>query len=244
MSVEHECDWCGRDFTARRRDAETCTVVCRKRRWRFRTAVVNGLPLFPVGNSRPMRFAYADPPYPGLADYYQERAEVDHAALIGELTGGWIEGELDGWALSSSAAALPIVLPMCPSSTRVCVWRRRVRYTPSTRALSAWEPLLVVGGRPLPTDVPQDLLDELYTSDVLDYRGRYGSFTGALIGMKPPEFAVWLFRQLGATAGDELHDLYPGSGAIGRAWSIFTDELSRRTVAGRDAKAPAWEAGA
>ena len=39
------------------------------------------------------------------------------------------------------------------------------------------------------------------------YRGRYDSFSGALVGMKPSEFAVWMFAQLGARAGDTLDDL-------------------------------------
>jgi len=119
------------------------------------------------------------------------------------------------------------VLALCPPDTRVCVWRQRVRVSPSKRALSAWEPLLVVGGREHRTDVSQQLLDDLETDDVvldevLDYRGRYDSFNGALVGMKPPEMAVWIFRQLGARAGDTLDDLYPGSGAIGRAWTLYT----------------------
>ena len=166
-----------------------------------------------------MRFCYADPPYPGCAHYYDERQEVDHLALIAELQAGYP----DGWALSTSAAALRDVLAMCPASTRVCAWRRRTRPTSSRRALSAWEALLVVGGRELATDIPQDLLD------VLDYRGRYDSFPDALVGMKPPEFAVWMFRQLGARAGDELVDVFPGSGAVGRAWALYAScEASAR----------------
>jgi hypothetical protein len=39
--------------------------------------------------------------------------------------------------------------------------------------------------------------------------------------MKPPEFAVWMFAQLGARPGDTLDDLYPGSGAVGRAWALY-----------------------
>jgi hypothetical protein len=197
--------------------------VCRKRRWRFRQAVQRSSSPNPGTHpastrhasredpGRPRRLAYADPPYPGLAGYYPEQQEVDHQALIADLEAGYP----DGWALSTSAAALRDVLAMCPASTRVCCWRRRTRPTSSRRALSAWEPLLVVGGRELETDVPQDLLD------VLDYRGRYDAFPGALIGMKPPEFAVWMFRLLGARTGDELTDLYPGSGAIGRAWELY-----------------------
>ncbi|MGO9961708.1 MAG: hypothetical protein ACLP50_38005 [Solirubrobacteraceae bacterium] len=48
------------------------------------------------------------------------------------------------------------------------------------------------------------------------------SYPGALIGMKPPQFAIWLFAQLGARAGDELVDLYPGSGAVTEAWRRYT----------------------
>lgn len=125
----------------------------------------------------------------------------------------------DGWALSTSAAALRDVLPLCPLSVRVCVWRRQHRGGRSRRPLSAWEPLLVVGGRELQTARPQDVLDHL------DYRGRYDAFPGALIGMKPPEFAVWMFGLLGAGPGDELVDVFPGSGAIGRAWQLYTSRV-------------------
>lgn len=232
------CEWCGEPIPAgARADAEVCGVVCRKRRWRFRRAVDGGVsrPASPRRRGTPQpsrlqagRFAYADPPYPGKAGLYPEGLEVDHAELVDELEAGYP----DGWALSTSAAALPAVLRLCPLEARVCIWRRRVRFSRSSRAVNAWEPLIVVRGRPLPTDVVQDLVDvledEVDVEDVaelvtlLDYRGRYDSLPDALVGMKPPEFAVWLFRQLGARAGDELVDLYPGSGAIGRAWELYT----------------------
>lgn len=213
------CAWCAGPIPPRsRRDAIYCGAICRKRAWRFARAV----PRRSLGELRdtsrppavgsPGRFAYADPPYPGKAGYYAERQEVDHASLLEQLLDGWP----DGWALSTSAEALPHVLAMCPVGIRVCAWRRQHRPTRSRRPLSAWEPLLVYGGRELATDGPQEVIDHL------DYRGRYDSFPGALIGMKPPEFAVWMFAQLGAQPGDELADLYPGSGAIGRAWTLYT----------------------
>lgn len=161
-----------------------------------------------------MHFAYADPPYPGKAGYYVERQEVDHASLLEQLTAGYP----DGWALSTSAPALRDVLPLCPPGVRVCAWVRGARATPSYRPLSAWEPLIVAGGRPRRVadgqgrPVVQDL------RDVLDYRGRYRAFPGALVGMKPPQFAVWMFEQLNASPGDRLDDLYPGSGAVSEAW--------------------------
>ncbi len=213
------CTWCTGPIPSRsRRDAIYCGAVCRKRAWRFARAVPR-IPARPSGTrparisaGAPARFAYADPPYPGKAAYYVERQEVDHASLLEQLlAGGW-----DGWALSTSAAAMPEVLAMCPAGIRVCVWRRQHRPTRSRRALNAWEPLLIYGGRDLQTERPQEVLDHL------DYRGRYDSFPGALIGMKPPEFAVWMFSLLGAQPGDELTDLFPGSGAIGRAWELYT----------------------
>jgi hypothetical protein len=61
--------------------------------------------------------ANADPPYPGKAFYYRDHpdyaGEVDHAALIARLS------TYDGWALSTSAAALPAVLALCPPGVRV-----------------------------------------------------------------------------------------------------------------------------
>ena len=58
--------------------------------------------------------------------------------------------------------------------------------------------------------------------------------------MKPPQFAVWMFCQLGARPGDELVDLYPGSGAIGEAWRRYTaaaDDTSRVDAGARAASA-------
>jgi hypothetical protein len=253
------CEWCGGPIPrSARADAEVCGVVCRKRRWRFRRAI---RPADRADASRGTaaerdasrlqpsrvdagRFAYADPPYPGKAHLYPERTEVDHAELVERLERDYP----DGWALSTSAAALGAVLRLCPPEARVCIWRRRVRFVRSTRALNAWEPLIVVRGRPLAADAVQDLLDvleaELLVDDpreldsLLDYRGRYDSLPDALVGMKPPEFSAWLFRQLGARPGDELADLFPGSGAIGRAWAVYASpeystDASRLISAGR-----------
>lgn len=240
---DRRCDWCGGPIPPEaRRDSEVCGVVCRKRRWRFRQAVLRrstrdaSRVATAINDASPARFAYADPPYPGKAGYYIENTEVDHRSLIRHL-----EAEFpDGWALSTSAAALRDVLCMCPAGARVCVWRRRVRYTRSSRPLSAWEPLIITGGRLLDTSRTQHVVDDLVTDDVelddvLDYRGRYDSFPGALTGMKPPEFAAWLFAQLGARPGDELVDLYPGSGAISRAWRLYTSMMATQDASRVDA---------
>ena len=46
---------------------------------------------------------------------------------------------------------------------------------------------------------------------------------GDLIGRKPLAFCAWLFEAMGMLPGDELVDLFPGTGIVGRAWA----ELSR-----------------
>lgn len=212
------CEWCGRPFPpGTRADAEVCPRAvdpygkCRKARWRFRRGAQGTRPADRRDASRadrPLRLAYADPPYPGKAGLYPEDSEVDHGELLERLVG------YDGWALSTSAEALPAVLRLCPPTVRVAAWRRRVRSVRSARPLSAWEPVILDGGRPLQTDRAQDVLD------VLDYRGRYDAYPGALVGMKPPEFAAWIFDMLGARPGDGLDDLFPGSGAVARAWRM------------------------
>ena len=163
-----------------------------------------------------MVFAYADPPYPGKAFYYPEKTEVDHVSLLERLR----ENYPDGWALSTSSKALRDLLPLCPPSVRVCAWFKGPRPTRSRFALVSWEPLLVVGGRSRQTNVVSDVADALIA------RGRFRAFPGAMIGMKPPTFAEWLFQLLGAAPGDRLDDLFPGSGAISLAWTRYTSVVS------------------
>ena len=119
-----------------------------------------------------------------------------------------------------------------PGRVRVCAWQRAVRPTRSQRAISAWEPLIVHRGRE-PLHQPQSV------RDALSYGGRFRGFPGALVGMKPPQFAVWMFCQLGVRPGDELVDLCPGAGAIGEAWRRYaaaardTSPVDGGQVAGR-----------
>jgi hypothetical protein len=183
---------------------------------------------------RGLRLAYADPPYPGKAGLYPEDQEVDHRALVARL----VTEFPNGWALSTSASALRSVLALCPADVRVCSWHRQIRRTRSRRPLSAWEPLIVHGGRELPTNVTQT------ATDALAYAGRYRTFPGAMTGMKPPQFAVWMFAQLGALPGDELVDLFPGSGAVSRAWERYTQQPGDSDVSPGSAPRPARSRGA
>lgn len=206
------CGWCKGPIPAGARvDALYCKQGCRQAAWRFSQGLVRR-----EVADRPMRFAYGDPPYPGKAKKWYEghrdyAGEVDHARLVEQLaTGGF-----DGWALSTSAAALPDVLALCPRGVRVGAWFRGDRPTTSFEPLSAWEPVIYFGGRRSITSIEDRRLDALvYVS-----RPRTTD-PDRVAGAKPARFCWWLFELLGMRPGDELTDLFPGSGGVSRAWAI------------------------
>ena len=187
-----------------------------------------------VGPGRSLRLAYADPPYPGKAYLYRDHrdyaGEVGHGELIGRLAG------YDGWALSTSAAALPAVLALCPPGVRVAAWHKGERVTRSRFPLSAWEPVIYQGGRQLPGQRCADSIVCGVTP--------VSTLPGHVIGAKPAAVCRWIFALLGAGAADTLDDLYPGSGAVSRAWAAYTSsEASSHgypsSKASADASSPA-----
>ncbi len=221
------CAWCtGPVPPAARRDAVCCSVRCRQARHRFgRTAGRAGH----VAGGRPLRLAYADPPYPGKASLYRTHpdyaGEVDHAALIRRLS------RYDGWALSTSAAALPAVLALCPPGVRVAAWHRGERPTVSRWPLHGWEPVIYHGGRPVdPSCGSTRRVDSLVhgVSPMTTLPGR-------VIGAKPAAFCRWVFDLLGAAPGDSFDDLFPSSGAVGRAWAAYCGRPDPSALARADA---------
>lgn len=206
------CDWCLRQLPETARPE--CRFCCQRHRqaaWRIRRQHQ-----VRTRNRKPICCAYMDPPYPGFARrlyraHHDYAGEVDHAAMI-----RWAHDRYDGWALSTGAYALRDVLPLCPPNTLVCAWVKPIGVSSRTRGPhNAWEPLLVVPGRRLQPG-KRDWL-----------RAQPARGEGDLMGRKPLAFAAWLFELLGLQPGDQLDDLFPGSGIITRAWA----ELSRGSVA-------------
>jgi hypothetical protein len=174
----------------------------------------------------PARLAYADPPYPGLAHYYTGHpdyaGEVDHAELIHRLTG------YDGWALSTSAEALPAVLGWCPPGVKVAAWHRGERPVRSYQPLNAWEPIIYVPARPID---PTTWAGGRRVDSLVHGVAPMTTIPTRVIGTKPPAFARWMFTLIGAQTGDTLDDLYPGSGAITKAWHTYTNPEPSRPAA-------------
>jgi hypothetical protein len=152
-----------------------------------------------------MRVAYADPPYIGCAGFYAEKEEVDHAQLVARL----VEEFPDGWALSSHSPGLREILPLCPDDVRVMAWVKPFAvFKPNVGVAYAWEPVIVRGGRKRTRE--QATTRDWVAENITLRRG--------MVGVKPEGFCRWLFAVLNLQEGDEFVDIYPGSGAVTRAW--------------------------
>lgn len=156
----------------------------------------------------PLRIGYADPPYPGQARKHYGCAEVDHGQLIARLARDYP----DGWALSTSSPALRGVLAVCPPGVRVAAWVKPfASFKPGVNPAYAWEPVVFAGGRKRGRADPT----------VRDWVSCNAALGRGLAGAKPDGFCLWLFGLMGLRTGDTLDDLFPGTGAVTRAWRAF-----------------------
>ena len=164
-----------------------------------------------------MRFAYADPPYIGVAKRYPEQQEVDHAALLLRLL------EFDGWALSAKSNSVGEILRLCAGlcagQPRIAAWvKTSSAARKNVRPVYAWEPVLFKSARRPPDR--EILLDWHLTRAETPNRNQQ-----RVLGEKPESFCFWLFRLLGVRPGDEFTDVFPGSGAVTQAWRKFSDQM-------------------
>lgn len=154
-----------------------------------------------------MRFCYADPPYVGQARKHYGREEVDHAELIARL-----DADYDAWALSASSPSLRQLLPMCPEDCRVLSWVKPFAiFKPGVRVAYAWEPIIIRGWRKGDRTMPT----------VRDWCSENITLRRGLSGAKPENVCHWLFDVMGLTEADEMIDLFPGTGAVTRAWQTY-----------------------
>ena len=166
-----------------------------------------------------MRIAYADPPYPGCAHLYRDHpdyaGEVDHQALLETLI------DYDGWCLHTSSVALPHVLSVYPDAlpeARIMAWTKGfAAFKRNVSVAYAWEPVLVKAARKPVVKEGMTYRDFINESITLQ-RG--------LTGAKPEKVCHWLFEVMGCEPGDELIDLFPGTGAVTRAWESWKAQPS------------------
>lgn len=215
--VDRRCGLCGARIRATARsDARFCSTRCRQSSHR---AAVRRLEL--EATAHPLRLAFADPPYPGKARRYYGghpdfAGEVDHDELLSRLA------MYDGWALATSSDAVAAIAARCVAQglgARIAVWVRHPAPHPFARVITAWEAVLYVPARRVVAGDTRRLTDVLTAAPGARPRPTWPS---AVIGMKPPAYLEWVFGLLGALPGDDLDDLYPGSGIVSRAWRQYT----------------------
>lgn len=160
-------------------------------------------------------FAYADPPYIGQAKRHYGKhqdyaGEVDHRELLARLCG------YDGWALSLSVKSLPTVLAYCPQDVLVLAWFKPIAPPLGDHRRYNWEPVIIKPVRQYGDGyVPVACIA---SPPQFTFREKPAAH---VIGEKPEQFAHWVFASAGLCRDDVLHDLFPGSGAITRAWETY-----------------------
>lgn len=168
-----------------------------------------------------MKIAYADPPYPGCAHLYRDHkdfaGEVDHALLIAQLL-----GEFNGFVLHTSAPALPMIAPMIGDAARCMAWVKPFcAFKKNVSVAYAWEPVFVKAARK-PVVSTRIVMRDWIDCPITLRRG--------LTGAKPEAVCHWAFEMVGACPDDELVDLFPGTGAVTKAWSTWQRKFSLPTT--------------
>jgi hypothetical protein len=185
-----------------------------------------------------MRFAYADPPYLGCCSLYDHFHGDDgrcwddrytHSLLIDRLRHEFP----DGWAMSLSSPSLRTILPLCPADVRVASWGKTFgAFKKGVRPAYMWEPVIFRGGRnpgnghrhePPEKGGKQNTPKDFYEHHDPDMLLCPITLKKGLTGAKPERFCSWVLELLNVQPGDEVIDLYPGTGVMGRVASQLTE---------------------
>jgi len=180
-----------------------------------------------------MKLCIADPPYLGRAvrwygeggcgigngdgqadnhpnAYLWDKPET-HQNLVKEL-----ENNYDGWAIAMSVHSLSTYLSIIETDSRngirVCVWHKPSAVTSGNRITNHWEPVLIR----VPETRKGWKSGAARVKDIATFNPPKVGFMGA----KPVEWTHWILDLLGYEDGDEIVDLFHGSGAVTHALSV------------------------
>lgn len=156
---------------------------------------------------------YADPPYPGCAHLYRDHpdyaGEVDHIELLARL-----QDNYDGWVLHTNPSALRELAYLIPDGARIAAWVKPfAAFKRNVPVAYAWEPVIVKPARKPVVSKRINPLRDWLAEPITMKRG--------LTGVKPEKVCHWIFEMLGAHPDDTLADLFPGTGAVSKAWDSW-----------------------
>lgn len=168
------------------------------------------------------RYAYADPPYLGSCGKFYGHHHPDglcwddlttHKLLIERL----VDDFPDGWAMSLSSTTLAQILPLCPADVRIAAWAKSFcAFKKGVRPCYAWEPVIFWRGRnpPIVAHPPPERNGKQTTPK--DFIVEPITLKKGLTGAKPEKVCRWILDLLNVQPGDEVVDLFPGTGVMGR----------------------------
>ena len=127
-----------------------------------------------------------------------------------------LERKYDGWAIAMSVHSLSTYLSEITTDSRngirVCVWHKPSAVTSGNRITNNWEPVLVK----VPANRKGMSSGGRKMSDVCIANPDKNNF----IGSKPLIWTHWVLDLLGYREGDEVDDLFHGSGAVKNALKV------------------------
>jgi hypothetical protein len=171
-----------------------------------------------------VRIGYADPPYLGCgklyAAHHPNALDWDRSTAHDELV-EMLEGTYDGWVihLSATPESMACYAPIAErTGARWCSWVKGfAAFKKNVSVAYAWEPVLIKPARKPVVSKRLVMRDWIQESITL----RKG-----LTGAKPEAVCHWAFELVGARPDDDLDDLFPGTGAVGKAWKTWQGKFT------------------
>ena len=189
-------------------------------------------------NERVARIAIADPPYLGRAALWyggkgrSKQGTVGRAAGRGDLAAEYhpdahewddpvkhialmvnMDDEYDGWAMAASGKTLSPLLGVADKlGARLAIWHVTNAIPDGARVRNTWEAVFY--------RVP-DWRRAVGTGHRVPDLLSAGHPVSGFVGSKPDAWTRWVLDLLGYQPGDEVDDLFPGSGAVTRAMGVL-----------------------
>lgn len=171
-----------------------------------------------------MNLGYADPPYFGCGKLYAQHHSNSmdwddpetHRKLVDRL-----QQEFDGWVLHMSATPESIALyaPLVlGTGARWCSWVKGfAAFKRNVPVGYAYEPVIIKPMRK-PVVSKRLVMRDWVQENITLKRG--------LTGAKPEAVCHWAFELAAARPDDTLDDLFPGTGAVTRAWRTWQGKFT------------------
>jgi len=188
------------------------------------------------------RFVIADPPYLGRAHrwygiggrakgrgkgradehpeaYLWDKPET-HMALADDLMKNY-----DGFAIACSSHSLSTYLSVIETESengiRIMSWIKPASLPSGSRITQSWEPVII--------KVPKDRKGRGKGKQMVDYLVKAAPRDG-FTGSKPEAWTHWVLDAMGVQQGDEVIDMFNGSGMVNQAIETYMCGKSHNTA--------------